>query len=104
MSANAIPVGYYRSYHWIYGPRAEMLTISNHTCLRCGKEGGVDVHHRTYYHEDGDPVFWREEPRHLMVLCRGCHRNYHEIERAFFRAWDNEEIWYREKNDPDKAA
>jgi len=72
---------YLRTTHWI-STRLEMLNLAGWSCARCGVEGGCEVHHRTYYDEEGC-VLWRERPEHLIVLCRGCHLRYHEIERRW---------------------
>jgi 5-methylcytosine-specific restriction endonuclease McrA len=70
---------YLRSYHWRH-VRLEMLALANWSCMACGVEGGCEVHHRTYYDAAGS-VLYREQPEHLIVFCRGCHKRYHQTER-----------------------
>ena len=32
-------------------------------------------------------VLWRELPEHLILLCRACHQDYHELESRWRRRW-----------------
>lgn len=50
-----------------------------YTCTRCGKEGGYEVHHLTYY-KNGVSICGREleHLECLTLLCRNCHRLVHD--------------------------
>lgn len=42
-------------------------------CLLCNADGPLSVHHRTYDHIFKEPLI------DLIVLCKGCHEKYHDI-------------------------
>jgi hypothetical protein len=52
------------------------LVAAGHRCQVCDADMHLDVHHRTY------DRFGHEDPGDLTVLCRDCHRLYHERKKA----------------------
>jgi predicted HNH restriction endonuclease len=66
---------------WWRCRRYQALNQVGFRCQRCGRRGfrnpyghyGLDVHHRRYDH------LWHELPDDLVVLCRSCHDDAHEI-------------------------
>lgn len=97
MSAPYLYSDYLHSDHWQF-VRRQALDLADWRCLRCGEEGALEVHHRTYYDDDGS-VLWREQSEHLVVLCRGCHEAYHEAERAWLRVVPPEIIHFARRFD-----
>jgi hypothetical protein len=54
--------------------RATKLNEAGYKCQLCNSESGLQVHHRTY-----ERVF-NEDLADLIVLCRGCHKKFHNID------------------------
>jgi len=68
----AMPYGeYLKTDHWQFR-RFRALNEAGRRCQVCNATGLLDVHHRTYERRG------MEEPSDLTVLCRKCHRTFHE--------------------------
>jgi len=67
---------YLRSYKW--RSKAEQCKRrAKYRCQLCGREDiPLDAHHNNYDNL-GD-----EKPEDLIALCRRCHREWHERQRA----------------------
>lgn len=50
-----------------------------HRCQICGKSYSLEVHHTTYYDENGVSIVGREADflDKLITLCEECHRKVH---------------------------
>jgi hypothetical protein len=62
---------YLASDHW-KGLRKQALERAEHRCQVCNGSTRIDVHHRTYER------LGYERLEDLTVLCRGCHKLFHE--------------------------
>jgi hypothetical protein len=58
--------------------RAEAIRRAGYRCVRCGRDGRLDVHHAHGYRNLG-----RERPEELQALCRSCHDWVHAQRRVF---------------------
>ncbi len=68
---------YLKTYEW-RKRREYALSRAGHCCNICNKaDTTLDVHHRTYERR-GD-----ENYNDLIVLCRGCHKTFHETGQLF---------------------
>jgi hypothetical protein len=65
---------YLASPEW-HNRRQIALTNAQHRCQACNARFSLDVHHRTYIR------FQNEEPEDLIVLCRKCHKVFHDSKR-----------------------
>lgn len=65
---------YLQSQEW-QTLRTTKLQESGYRCQLCNASGQLNVHHRTY-----DRVF-KELLSDLIVLCRECHKKFHEIDK-----------------------
>ena len=62
---------YLKTEHW-QKTRDEALRLGRHECRICRAKKTLDVHHRTYER------LGHEDQADLVVLCRICHRLFHE--------------------------
>lgn len=62
---------YLKTDHW-QQVRDEALERAGHRCQMCNKADSLQVHHRTYENRG------KEQPGDMTVLCRDCHRTFHE--------------------------
>ncbi|MBU2395662.1 MAG: HNH endonuclease [Gammaproteobacteria bacterium] len=62
---------YLRTDHW-KRKRQESFDYYGNSCVLCGEESNINVHHRNYDHLGKEDV-----RRDLIVLCRECHRKFH---------------------------
>lgn len=63
---------YLKSDHW-QKTRNKMLEHYNHTCVICGKQERLHVHHISY------DRLWQEDFDDLVVLCEDCHSWIHSL-------------------------
>jgi 5-methylcytosine-specific restriction endonuclease McrA len=61
---------YLETGHW-KETRYKAILRAKHRCERCGKESGLQVHHKTYKN------LGNEQEIDLEVLCRDCHEDEH---------------------------
>jgi 5-methylcytosine-specific restriction endonuclease McrA len=61
---------YLKSQHWLQRRMSAMVRPG--ACQVCGSPKDLDVHHNTYAN------LGREKEEDLTVLCRDCHRLFHE--------------------------
>lgn len=62
---------YLESAHWKH-IRKIMLRRANYRCQLCNNKDILNVHHRTYKNKGN------ENYADLIVLCKSCHRTYHQ--------------------------
>ena len=65
---------YLQTDHWDRvrgGKRLAESGLKFTGCVTCGSRQGLDVHHRCYDH------IGNERESCLILLCRGCHRTFH---------------------------
>lgn len=62
---------YLKSEEWIE-KRDAALEAAGHRCQLCNSKNSLNVHHRTYEN------VYNEKPSDLIVLCRKCHKIFHE--------------------------
>jgi 5-methylcytosine-specific restriction endonuclease McrA len=74
--------GYLRSAQW-QRIRREALDWAWYRCQLCNDEGELHVHHRTYER------FGREHPADLIVLCRACHEQFHQVEPPYVQTMES---------------
>lgn len=55
--------------------REEILIRDNHTCIDCGSETQLQVHHTFYYTQFVHP--WLYPVESLVTLCGDCHKKRH---------------------------
>ena len=53
-------------------------------CQKCGKKGGLEVHHRHYYYAKGDMSIparlpWEYSMEDVVSLCHVCHENEQNV-------------------------
>lgn len=54
--------------------KADALERAGYRCERCGSPWSLTIHHLTYDH------LGQETPEQdLMILCRECHREIHQL-------------------------
>ena len=56
--------------------RRRLLKQRGSRCERCGRAGGVQLHHKLPVAQGG-----RSEPENLVFLCTACHRAEHATAR-----------------------
>jgi hypothetical protein len=66
---------YLMSPEWKEKARQARIRAGNR-CQLCNRRGALDVHHRTYDH------IFHEKPEELIVLCRDCHKVFHDYRRV----------------------
>ena len=54
--------------------RAEVFERDNYTCVTCGSEDNLQVHHLTYLH------VYHEYLDELVCVCRKCHEIFHKLD------------------------
>ena len=61
----------YRSRAW---QRVRLIVLSRDgwRCVRCGRAGRLEVHHKRHVAQGGD-----EQPENLETLCLDCHKAEH---------------------------
>ena len=73
----ASEAGNYRAYlttgHWLTIRRLALERAGNH-CQTCGGTENLDVHHNRY-------ALYEERLTDVVVLCRKCHKLYHDNAR-----------------------
>lgn len=72
-------VAYLQSDHW-KATRARKLAEVGPRCQLCGGTHRLEVHHNCYGH------LGQESMSELIVLCRDCHRHFHQGRRV--RSWE----------------
>lgn len=65
---------YLKTDHW-KSVRESTLHLFDHRCAVCNSDSQLDVHHRTYENRGN------EKSSDTIVLCRTCHRIFHENRR-----------------------
>jgi predicted nucleic acid-binding Zn ribbon protein len=60
------------------GNRELVLERDGHKCVMCGREDGLNVHHKD---ESGQSEKPNNEPDNLETLCNSCHSQTHELSR-----------------------
>jgi hypothetical protein len=65
---------YLKTDHWKL-TRSNAL-LRNPECVFCDSATHLQVHHKTYSHNDVSILFG-EEPKNLYVVCASCHRLLH---------------------------
>ena len=60
--------------------RKEIIVRDKHKCIICGKDNGLNVHHKQYHfsirlNRYRDP--WEYENKYLITLCVSCHKRGH---------------------------
>jgi 5-methylcytosine-specific restriction endonuclease McrA len=58
--------------------RAKALAEGGHKCRICAATSALEVHHNTYER------LGHERPADLIVLCRSCHKLFHDNSRLAF--------------------
>lgn len=62
--------------------RREILERDNHTCVNCGFQDNLQVHHRQYHFQIKTRKYkepW-DYPNSLMItLCTPCHQRGHQL-------------------------
>lgn len=56
----------------------EAYDFFGRSCMFCGKETNLQVHHRRYRTEDDQMIYGREKMTDLSVICGFCHRLHHK--------------------------
>lgn len=58
---------------------AVCVCANGHRCQFCGKTYTLEVHHLTYYDENGQSIVGREAEHldKLITLCGECHQKQH---------------------------
>src|SRR5271166_365376 len=55
-------------------------------CEDCGEDSGkLALHHFTHRTIDDEPIFGRETPDDLQLLCRPCHKEKHLDPDGYFQ-------------------
>jgi len=73
-------LAYLKSGRW-FALRQHLINERGEKCQRCGKEGAVDGHHRTYVR------LFKERDEDIELLCRGCHSEHHKKEKRRIAYW-----------------
>jgi hypothetical protein len=55
--------------------RENILLQYKHTCICCGANKNLEVHHLSYHN---DKYAWEYNINDVVVLCRSCHENTHK--------------------------
>lgn len=71
---------YFKTHHW----RCLYLRIvrERRVCRVCESDCNLQVHHLTYRDKNGSVLF-REEGKHLMLVCKICHDKLHFYNMAY---------------------
>ena|SRR3990167_345812 len=66
---------YLQSPHW--KQIKEKTYTHRKSCAVCKSIRYLNIHHRRYKTNNGRSVLYKEQPRHLIVLCNRCHFHWH---------------------------
>ena len=68
---------YLRSNHW---QKVKDRTYSKYPeCQFCDTTSNLNIHHKKYKSNRNRSLLFREENKHLIVLCSNCHFLWHKI-------------------------
>jgi len=73
-----LPYNDYLKTEWWQQRRAKALAEGGHKCRICAATAALEVHHNTYER------LGHERAADLIVLCRSCHKLFHDNSRLAF--------------------